>query len=129
MNATAHASESVSPLWLAASDGRALPAPERQDGDNQDLTPKRPRKTKREKDNTEYIGFLRRAIRAAGERVKAEDPSTLAELVKLQAQLDEVIADAARSLHDDHQFSWGDIAYELKVSRQAAFQRWGQRRG
>lgn len=127
MNATAHASVSTSPLWLAASDGEALQQPERQDGVKPELSPKR-RKTTREKDNTEYLGFLRRAIRAAGKRVKAEDPSTLADLVKLQAELDAVIADAAKSLHDEHQFSWGDIAYELGVSRQAAFQRWGQRR-
>lgn len=113
-------------LWLAASEGRSLAQPDGQDGDKQSLTPKR-RKTTREKDNGEYLGFLRRAIRAAGKRVKAEDPSTLAELVRLQAELDAVIADAARHLHDVEHFSWGDIAYELGVTRQATFQRWGQR--
>lgn len=114
------------PLWLVTSSGEVLPPPDREDGVKQPLTRQRRKPSTRDKDNTEYIGFLRRAIRAAGRRVKAEDPSTLAELIALREELDDVINDAARSLHDEHHFSWGDIAYELQVTRQAAFQRWGR---
>lgn len=128
----AQAIEGRTGLWLASSEGRSLPAPEGEDGDNKSLTRKpyvsRRKKTTREKDNTEFIGFLRRAMRAATRRVIAEDPSTLAELVAIQKELNDLIAVAARKLHDEHEYSWGDIAYELGITRQAAQQRWGPRR-
>lgn len=75
-------------------------------------------------DNAEYLGFLRRAIRAAGRRVIAEDPSTLADLVQLQAQLDRVVAASARHLHDDAGFSWGEIGHELGIPRQDAWRKY-----
>lgn len=127
----ARAPQTRPPLRLAASSGEMLPPPDGEDGVNGTFTsrPRQKRKrTTRDKDNQEYLGFLARAIRAAGRRVKAEDPSTLAELIALRDELDKVIDDAARSLHDEHHYSWGDIAYELGRTRQAAFQRWGRGR-
>lgn len=87
-------------------------------------SPQAPRKhTKVQKDNQEYLAFARRMLRAYGRRVMAEDPSTLAELMTLAAELDDVITRSARSLHDQG-WSWGEIGEETGLSRGAARKRW-----
>lgn len=83
---------------------------------------------RRVKDNTEYLEFMSRAIRGAERRVVAEDPSTLAAMIKLRGVLDKAIDAAARSLHDQG-WSWGEIAYEIGIPRQDAWRKWGKDRG
>jgi hypothetical protein len=92
----------------------------RQNGVSPEATPKRRRPPK---DNQEYLAFARRMLRAYGRRVVTEDPSTLAELITLQAELDAVVTRCARSLHAQG-WSWGEIGAELGISRIAAFKRW-----
>jgi len=80
-------------------------------------------------ETAEFCGMMRRMIRAHRRRVATGNAEDLADLVKLRAELDEAIADAARDLHagtDNHPgLSWTDIAGVLGVSRQAARQRFG----
>jgi hypothetical protein len=79
----------------------------------------------RDKDVRDFLKMMRRMIRAAGKRIELEDPTELAMLIEMHAELDEVIARTARALHDSD-FSWGEIGRQLGMSRQAAQQRWGK---
>jgi hypothetical protein len=92
------------------------------DGQHRRVTPPPP-------DNGYYLAMIGRMIRAAGRRVKAEDPSTLADLLALRAQIDAIAGDCARSLHDQG-YSWGVISAELGYDdRHAAMKRWGRKAG
>lgn len=102
---------------------------ESQNGVTTPVTVRRAKRPKREKDNLEYLDFMRRAIRGAQRRVIAEDPSTLADMIKLRAELDDAIDIAARHLHDVGGWSWGEIALELGIPRQDAWRKWGKRSG
>lgn len=86
--------------------------------------------TRRKKDREalELAGFLRRMARALVRRAAGGDLDALAALVESRDALDAAIGDAARALHYDfHQpYSWGEIARELGISRQAAQQRFGK---
>lgn len=78
------------------------------------------------RETTEYIAAVRRMIRGAGRRVADADEVELRDLLGLQATLDEAIqsaVDGQRSLGR----SWAWIATATGASRQAAYQRWGQR--
>lgn len=90
-------------------------------------TPSRRKKSTREKDNTEYIGFLRRAIRAASRRVQAQGPDDLAALIALHDELGALIIDTAHNLHDVENYSWGVIGGELGMTRTAAFKRFARK--
>ena len=79
----------------------------------------------RDKDNEEFFAMMRRMIRAAEKRVKAEDPSTLAGLSALQEQLDHAIGRAAIHLYEQG-WSWGEIGHEFGIGRHAARKRWGR---
>jgi hypothetical protein len=82
----------------------------------------------RDKENHEYFGMMRRMVRAAARRVKAEDPSDLAELLAIRAELDKAIGDTARALNANN-FSWSEIGYGAGISKRAAYARWGQADG
>lgn len=86
--------------------------------------------TRRRKDREalELAGFLRRMGRALVRRAADGDMDALAALVQSRDALDAAIGDAARALHYDfHQpYSWGEIARELGITRQAAQQRFGR---
>lgn len=73
--------------------------------------------------------MMRRMIKAHTRRVAVGSAEDLADLVKLRAELDAAIDDAARALHagtdDTPGLSWTEIAAALGVSRQAARQRFG----
>lgn len=69
--------------------------------------------------------MIGRMVRALARRAGEGESFALAELVGLQAVLDEAIATAAKAAHDDAGFSWTEIAGELGISRQAARQRFG----
>lgn len=75
----------------------------------------------------EYQGMVRRMIRAHGRRVaKGADPIDFADMLKLQAELDEALRDAAQGLRE-RGHSWADIAAATGTSRQGAQQRFGRR--
>lgn len=77
-------------------------------------------------DTTEYLAMVRRLLRAAGRRVADADPEDLAELLGLQAELDQAIVTAVHGMRNTHGASWADIARATGTSRQAAAMRWGK---
>jgi len=81
--------------------------------------PVRTRSKKRRRDdveNPDYAAFGRRIIRAHGRRIAEGDVEGLAELLSLRDEPDS----ATRAAVDG---SWGEIAYRLGTTRQAAQQR------
>ena len=84
------------------------------------LTRKRPGAV----ENDEYGAFCRRVLRAYARRVATGDVEGLAQVVALGVELDRSTQDAVDGLRT-FGYSWADIAARLRVTRQAAWQRWG----
>ena len=80
----------------------------------------------RVRENPEFAAFARRVIRAHGARVANGDVEGLADLLKLQTEVNEALASAVGQLRGRWGYSWADIATRLGMSRQAAHQRWGR---
>lgn len=78
-------------------------------------------------ETNEYLQAAKRFIRAAGRRVAVGDEVDLAEMLTLQAVLDEAIQAGVDGMRQQGH-SWAYIAAGAGTSRQAAFQRWGQGR-
>ena len=88
---------------------------------NNSLTANRRR---RSVENDEYASFIRRVLGAYARRIAAGDIDALADMTGLAAELDEVISQAVTGLRAAG-YSWAEIAARLRVTRQAAQQRWG----
>lgn len=73
----------------------------------------------------EYLQAAKRFIRAAGRRCADADDFELAELLTLQAELDDAVAVAVAGIRE-RGASWAYIAGATGTTRQAAFQRWGK---
>ena len=73
----------------------------------------------------DYLGAARRFIRAAGRRVGECDEAELAELLSLQADLNDAIKTAINGQRA-YGKSWADIARGTGTTREAAFQRWAK---
>lgn len=71
------------------------------------------------------VAFTRRIVAAMGRRASA-DIDTIAEIVKLQKELDDQLDRAVVACHDGG-YSWTEIADRLGITRQAAFKRWANR--
>lgn len=71
----------------------------------------------------DYLGMLRRMIRAGGRRVAAADEIELAALLELRAELDAAIANAVHGQHEGGR-SWAEIGAACGMSKQAAAKRW-----
>jgi hypothetical protein len=101
------------------------PAPhlQRPDSVNDRLTPNRPR---RPVDNDEYASFARRVLRAYARRVATGDIDALTSMTDLSEEIDTAIGQAVTGLRSCG-YSWADIGTRLRITRQAAQQRWGQR--
>lgn len=84
------------------------------------------KRRKQVRETTDISAMLQRFIRSYGRRLADGDPSDLADAVKLQAQLDQVIGEAVAQLRATHGFSWAELAVELGVTRQACQQRYGK---
>jgi uncharacterized protein with PIN domain len=78
-------------------------------------------------ETSDYLKAAKRFIRAAGRRVADADEVELAELLTLQATLDEAIQTAVDGIRD-RGMSWAYIATATGTTRQAAYQRWGRDR-
>lgn len=78
----------------------------------------------RQVETSEYVGMMRRVIRALGRRA-ADDVDALAEFQGLARELDAAMAQAARDCHAAG-YSWTEIANALGTSRQNARQRFAQ---
>jgi hypothetical protein len=79
-------------------------------------------------ETTDYLAMLSRMIRGLGRRLGDGDPADIAGAVALQRELDAVIRAGVLTMREDHGFSWAQIADELGVTRQAAYQRYGMSR-
>ncbi|MDR7273606.1 hypothetical protein [Catenuloplanes atrovinosus] len=88
-----------------------------------------PRKrSKRNRENSEFDAFTRRIIRAFARRVAGGDIEALPALLRLQNAVDSAVEEAVKGLRSgDRPYSWQDIASRLGVSRQAAQMRFGKR--
>jgi hypothetical protein len=81
----------------------------------------------RPKENPEFSGFVRRAIRAYSRRITEQgDIHALGDMSSLAIELDAGIRLAVAGLRE-RGYSWTDIGHELGTSRQAAQQKWGAR--
>lgn len=78
----------------------------------------------RDKSNREFAQFGRRIIRAHARRVAAGDIEALVDLIQLDQHVSEAIDAAVEGLRA-FGYSWSEIAARLKISKQAAQQRWG----
>jgi hypothetical protein len=82
------------------------------------------RRRRRVTENDEFGQFVRRIVRAYGVRVAAGDIEALAQLAGLSAEVDAAIRTGVAGLRR-WGYSWSEIGARLKVTKQAAFQRWG----
>jgi hypothetical protein len=79
-------------------------------------------------ENPAYHAMVRRMLRAMARRVATDgDIEGLADMVKMQDELGELIAETVRSLRDDHGYSWAEVGRETGMTRQSAHERWGRR--
>ena len=78
-------------------------------------------------ENDEFGQFIRRVIRAYGRRIATGDVEALRDLLALATEVEAATDNAVEGLRD-FGYSWGEIAQRLGVTRQAAHQRWGDRR-
>lgn len=74
----------------------------------------------------DFAKMLRRMIRAYGVRVADADYVDLSVMLELRAELDEAITHAVRE--QARRTSWATVAAGLRMSRQAAWQRWAPRK-
>lgn len=90
------------------------------------LTVKPRTRQRRTVENPGYAAFLRRALRAHGQRIATHgDPGDLRELLELTTHINQAINHAVTGLRDNGGYSWADIADQLGITKQAAQQRWG----
>lgn len=88
---------------------------------------RRSRRGVRERSTEEYLGAVRRMLRAAAERAGAGDEPELAALIALRGDVDEAIARAVAMQREQGGKSWAMIAWATGTTRQAAQARWGRR--
>jgi hypothetical protein len=91
------------------------------------FTPRR--RSKRPKHSVEaieFIGAVRRMLRAAATRVAQADEYELRALLDLQHELDAAIATAVAGQRSIGR-SWAYIALATGTTREAAYQRWGKK--
>lgn len=80
-------------------------------------------------DDEAFDAFARRIVRAYGRRIGDGNVAGLVGLVRLSEAVDQAMQAAVDGLRaDPWDYSWGDIARNLGVSRQAVRQRWGSPR-
>lgn len=77
-------------------------------------------------DHSEYVAFVRRAVRALARRVGGADPEDLAEMLTVAGELDAAIEAAVRGLRVTG-YSWAEIARATGTTRQAAHARWASK--
>jgi hypothetical protein len=76
-------------------------------------------------ETSEWLKMLSRMIRAAGNRVADADEHELTQLVELRDQLEQAIKFSIQGQISKGR-SWSHIGEVLGVSRQGAFQRYGE---
>jgi hypothetical protein len=82
------------------------------------------KRSKRERETLEIRSMVRRMFRAYRRRVSKGDIEELPGMVELHTDLDKEIQAAVDGLRE-FGYSWTEIADRMKITRQAARQRWG----
>lgn len=77
-------------------------------------------------EDAEYYKFITRILRAFGRRGATADPTTLAAMLALRAELDTAIDTAVVGMKSNG-FSWANVAEATGTTRQAACMRWGSK--
>lgn len=77
-------------------------------------------------DNAEFYGAIKRMIRAAYKRTAAGDPEEFAALGDLPGLCTALEAQAVQSMREAG-YTWEHIGSAFKMTKQAAFQRWGRK--
>jgi hypothetical protein len=88
---------------------------------NRSLTPTRARRLV---ENDQYAAFARRILQAYARRVADGDVDALTVMTGLSAEIDRAIGQAVTGLRGSG-YSWAEIGSRLRITRQAAQQRWG----
>ncbi len=73
----------------------------------------------------EFLGMVRRMLRASGRRVADADEEELRLLVAMRDELEEAIATAAKG-QNARGVSWERIGAAVGMKRQSAHARWGK---
>jgi len=81
---------------------------------------------KKQVETSDWLKMLSRMIRAAGRRVGDADEHELAQLAGLRDQLDQAIRFAIQGQRSSGR-SWSHIGQALGLTRQGAFQRYGDK--
>ena len=81
---------------------------------------------KKQVETSDWLKMLSRMIRAAGRRVGDSDEHELAQLAGLRDQLDQAIRFAIQGQRSSGR-SWSHIGQALGLTRQGAFQRYGDK--
>lgn len=79
----------------------------------------------RERSTEDYLGAVRRMLRAAAKRVAEGDEFELAELLSLQSDLEWAVGQAVAGQRINGAKSWAMIGDGAGTTRQAAQMRWG----
>ena len=74
-------------------------------------------------ENDDYAAFTRRVLAAHGRRIARGDIEGLTALAALADNVDQAMTTAVQGLHRVG-YSWAEIAHRLRITRQAAHQRW-----
>jgi hypothetical protein len=75
-------------------------------------------------ENGPYNDFVRRAIKSAGKRIGNHGVEDLAEVLRLEGELEAAIQAGVDRLREMG-YSWDDIARAAGMKRQSAWERWG----
>ena len=89
--------------------------------------PLTPNRAGRVVENDEYAAFACRVLRAYARRVADGDVEALTLMLGLSAEIDAAIAQAVTGLRG-FGYSWAEIGSRLGITRQAAQQRWADRK-
>jgi hypothetical protein len=100
-------------------------APGREASVRAGLTPAAPKRRRREVENDQFAGFVKRILRAYGRRVGA-DLDALGTLKAMRDELDQAIEDGVARLRNDpdQPASWQEIGDQLGIRRQSAQERY-----
>lgn len=74
-------------------------------------------------DHREFFSFTRRILRALARRIGSADPEDLREMVKLKAEVDDIITQAVAAQRQNGT-SWREIAAGLGIAPSQAIERY-----
>lgn len=74
----------------------------------------------------EYLGMLRRSLRALSRRIgEGADVELLTDMLTLQRDYESAVVEAVAGLRKE--YSWAEIAQRAGITRQSAHERWAKK--